>query len=170
MQITFGWMLVAEFLVLCGILMRLTYLRSLGAAIFLPVLFKFFVLDVTRNDTVNSLGRDWRIWSPAAALLTILFFGNRKLTGFPGYSVAGSIVLAAVLLGEVRHDWLTLAFTLAACALAGVGVRAARDEFLFAGGAFAIVALLAFWDREPSAYPWLTIAVPAALFYAAGFI
>jgi uncharacterized membrane protein len=154
----------AELYYLAGWRFRSTFLRNLAGAVFLLQVGDLLVQVVGSPDT-GPTALPLRQWEPVAALNVGFFYLNRALQTsevWYGYAAAG---MAALISGyEATDPWRGVTWSLMAFAPFGIGWWRRLVDFRVQGYAFAAIGALAIGSYLP--YPWLPLAVGAAVAYA----
>jgi uncharacterized membrane protein len=151
----------AELYYLAGVRFRSTFLRTLAGAIFVLQVGDLLIQVAGIADAALPL----RQWEPVAALNVGFFYLNRALQAsevWYGYAAAG---MAALISGyEASDPWRGVTWSLMAAAPFGFGWWRRLLDFRVQGYALAAIGALAIGSYLP--YPWLTLAVGAAVAYA----
>jgi len=152
----FGLLLEAELYYLAGACFRSAFLRRLGGLIFAGQAVALVLALVG--------GLAARTWEPVAALAVVFFYLNRVLkTDEVWYGYAG-LAMAMLVSGFEAHDpWRGRAWSLMAIIPFVIGWRRRLVDFRFQGYALAAAGAIATAIYTP--YPWLSLAVVAAVAY-----
>ncbi|MBL8237009.1 MAG: DUF2339 domain-containing protein [Bryobacterales bacterium] len=154
MQRGFGLALLAEAIAVFGWLFRSAYLRGLGAALFaLPL-----------------MAMAGHVYRPVLWSLSGMFLLNRMyLFGGAWYSIGLVLSLGWVLVDFDPRHLRPVLLTIAAGAV-GLALRwRAMPEGRWAGLALALLSTATLVANMPNELLWVTIALPAALYFAFGW-
>jgi uncharacterized membrane protein len=169
-----------EILFLAGFRFRQTYLRHLAGAAFAGSVVKTFLVDQSEGGSIAFGGHTWTNWSPVAALSAAVFYVNRMLRVTEGalYSSVAAGLVTMVLSYETPRQYLCVSWLAFAALLFELGFRLRQAEFRYQSyvvGALGTGAGLVlnsfgstvFGGRSDWPFPWLPLAICAALHYAA---
>ncbi len=145
----------AEAFYAAGLRLRAPYLRHLGGGLFAIQLGRLVVADLTALQPGE--------WVPVAALDAAVFYANRFRDRWYGY--AGAAMLALIAGFEAPHDDRGLAWTILGAVAFAAGWRGRLSDLRIQGYALAALGVLGMAAATPE--PRLSIAIGAALFYAA---
>jgi uncharacterized membrane protein len=166
-----------ELLFIAGLVFRQDYPRRLAAALFAALGVKLIITDIPDAGAVQFAGRMFKDWTPSAALAVAVFHANRWLRkSGKAYGYAASALIALIMGFEIplRHlgaGWLGLGVLLFV-----VGWRFRLPDFRLQGymaGAIALQATalyqaqIAWGISTPWPYAWVSLALAAAVSYAA---
>jgi hypothetical protein len=173
--INLGWLIEGEILFLIGVRFRQLYLRNLAGAAFVATLGKLMGTDVPQGGSTIIAGKTWMSWTPVTILTAAVFYANRLLRVAESavYSWAGAGLVALVLGYEIPQQWISLAWLVFAGVLFELGFRRSKDEFLFQSYAIGALGTIAcflvnvFASVATWRWPWLPIAIAAAIHYTA---
>ncbi len=178
--VNLGLLIEGEILFLAGFSFGQTYLRRLAGAAFAGSVIKNVLVDEPEGGSVVFAGRTWTAWSPMTALSAAVFYINRMLRVTEGvlYSSVAAGIVAMLLAYETPHQYLSVAWLAFAAILFEVGFRCRQGEFRYqsyvigalgtsAGLVVNWLSIAAFGARADWPYPWLPLAICAALLYAA---
>lgn len=168
LQQIYALSLLAQFVAVAGWWFRSTYLRWLGASLFLLPLGRLTIHALDHHERFSYLGRNWNDWAPAAFLLLVLFYANRLVFhGGRPYTFAGSLILAVLIGAEATPDTRPLVYTLAASVLWLAAHRANANDLRLQAALQAALSLISVLDDKPDSLPLLNLGLPAALYLAA---
>ena len=179
--INLGLLIEGEILFLAGFQFGQKYLRQLAGALFAGSVYRGPCSRKYPNLAPSVLaGRTWTSWSPIAALSAAVFYFNRMLRVSEGalYSTAAAGLIAMVLAYETPLQYLSVAWLAFAALLFEIGFRWRRAEFRYqcyligalgTGAGFVLnsLVLAPFGAKVDWPFPWLPLAICAALHYAA---
>jgi len=178
--INFGLLIEGEILFLAGFRFRQRYLRHLAGAAFAGSVVKAVLVDQSEGGSIAFAGRTWTSWSPIAALSAAVFYINRLFRTSEGviYSSVAAGLVAMVLGYETPHQYLCVSWLVFAALSFELGFRLRQAEFRYqsyivgalgtdAGLALNSFGIPVFGGRSDWPFPWLPLAVCAALHYAA---
>ncbi len=184
---TVTWLLLAELLVVSGVVLRNGFLRHLGSAVLaVPVLAVLFD-DLSSSRTFLALGRSWSQATPLALLTSLVLYGNRALLRRAvGVRVAGlehvynwfaTLFLVAVVAIELPDVWIAPAWFGLGLVLIGLGnLRGAGELYVQGSGVLAAAWVLAMLGNVPAddlvaGWParWLTALPLAPALYALAY-
>lgn len=158
----------AELIYLAGLRFDSNFLSRLGTAIFAFSLARL-MLTTEPDRRAAIMGHAWRDWTPAVLFHAALFYWNRTLRRSELiYSYAATVLIAIVLLGEVPHSAIGLAWVVFGCGLLQFGVARALGEFerqglyLLGGGALVGCAYVL---MNPQGI-WWPLAVASIILFA----
>lgn len=120
-------LLEAEFLLVCGLLLRRPFLTALGGAV--------FTLPVIRLVLIEAPGSGRWILASAAAAAFLVHRWYGKLS--PAYPYAAALLAASILFQEFSRQWITVALGVSAAVFLGAGL-------LFSDVATRLAGLLIF--------------------------
>lgn len=178
--INLGLLIEGEILFLAGFQFGQKYLRQLAGALFAGSISRAMLAEISEPGSIVLAGRTWTSWSPIAALSAAVFYFNRMLRVSEGalYSTAAAGLIAMVLAYETPLQYLSVAWLAFAALLFEIGFRWRRAEFRYqcyligalgTGAGFVLnsLVLAPFGAKVDWPFPWLPLAICAALHYAA---
>jgi uncharacterized membrane protein len=178
--INLGLLIEGEIVFLAGFQFGQKYLRQLAGAVFAGSVSRAMLAEISEPGSMVLAGRTWTSWSPIAALSSAVFYCNRMLRVSEGalYSTAAAGLIALVLAYETPLQYLSVAWLSFAALLFEIGFRLRQPEFRYqsyligalgtgAGLLVNSLVLVLFGARVNWPFPWLPLAICAALHYAA---
>jgi uncharacterized membrane protein len=178
--INLGLLIEGEILFLAGFQLGQKYLRQLAGAVFVGSASRAALAEISEPGSIVLAGRTWTSWSPIAALSAAVFYFNRMLRVSEGalYSTAAAGLIAMVLAYETPLQYLSVAWLAFAALLFEIGFRLREPEFRYqsyligalgtgAGVVLNSLVLAPFGAKVDWPFPWLPLAICAALDYAA---
>ena len=178
--VNLGLLIEGEILFLAGFTFGQSYLRRLAGAAFAGSVIKNVLVDQPEGGSIVFAGRTWTAWSPMAALSAAVFYINRMLRVTEGvlYSSVAAAIVAMLLVYETPHQYLSVAWLAFAAILFEAGFRWRQGEFRYQSYVIGVLGtgaglpvnwlnIAAFGARADWPYPWLPLAICAALLYAA---
>src|SRR5580698_3338809 len=178
--INLGLLIEGEILFLAGFQFGQKYLRQLAGAVFVGSVSRAALAEISEPGSIVLAGRTWTSWSPIAALSAAVFYCNRMLRVSEGalYSTAAAGLIAMVLAYETPLQYLSVAWLGLAELLFEIGFRLREPEFRYqsyligalgtgAGLVVNSLVLAPFGAKVDWPFPWLPLAICAALHYAA---
>jgi len=178
--INLGLLIEGEILFLAGFQFGQKYLRQLAGAVFVGSVSRAALAEISEPGSIVLVGRTWTSWSPIAALSAAVFYLNRMLRVSEGalYSTAAAGLIAMVLAYETPLQYFSVAWLAFAALLFEIGFRLRQPEFRYqsyligalgtgAGVVVNSLVLAPFGAKVDWPFPWLPLAICAALHYAA---